>query len=123
MELITLEYIDVFDKNEKKSLEFSASLLKKPYSKSSLFVMRVDGKSMEPLIQDASLVVVDLSQKELVNDAIYIVNIHNKSWIKRAKIAQSEEFFISINQDFAHLVYRAEDVRLIGRALLAFSAL
>lgn len=123
MELITLEYVDLMGNNERKSLEFSESLLKVPYNKASLFVMRVDGKSMQPLIQDGALVIVDLSQKELKNDAIYIVSHENRSWIKRAKLTTNEAFFISINQDFSHLVYNASDVRIIGRVLLTFSAL
>jgi len=121
MSLISLEYTNIVD--EKKSLEFSESLLQKPYNKASLFVMQVDGKSMQTLIQDRALVVVDLSQKELIHDAIYIVHYQNRSWIKRAKIGENGAFFISINHDFAHLVYDAKSVRLIGRVLLTFSTL
>jgi len=121
MSLISLEYTDTM--GEKKSLKFSESLLQRAYNKASLFVMRVDGKSMQPLIQDRALVVVDLSQKELEDGAIYIVHCENRSWIKRAKIGENGAFFISINHDFAHLVYDAKSVRLIGRVLLTFSAL
>lgn len=121
MPTISLEYFDT--NNEKKLLEFSESLLNTPYKKESLFLMRVEGKSMQPLISDGTLVVVDLSQKELIHDAIYIVYYENRSWIKRAKVTPNGEFFISINQNFSHLIYESSTVRLIGRVLLTFSAL
>jgi len=66
LSLITLQYIDALESNnEKKVLEFSASLLKEPVNKDSLFVIKVDGKSMEPVIKDRTLVVADLSQREV----------------------------------------------------------
>lgn len=65
MARITLEYVDVLDgKNEKNILEFSTDLLKNPINEQSLFVSRVDGESMQPVIQDRALVVADLSQKK-----------------------------------------------------------
>ncbi|HQS67779.1 MAG TPA: S24 family peptidase, partial [Sulfuricurvum sp.] len=85
MPLITLEYVDILDAdNEKKVLKFSTSLLKEPVNKSSLFVIKVDGKSMQPVIKDRALVVADLSQKKLEDGGIYLVYYDNKMWIKQA---------------------------------------
>jgi phage repressor protein C with HTH and peptisase S24 domain len=41
----------------KKILKFSAYLLEEQVNLASLFVIKVDGKSMQPLIKDRSLVV------------------------------------------------------------------
>lgn len=92
MSLITLEYVDALESNnEKKVLEFSANLLKEPVNKGSLFVIKVDGKSMEPVIKDRTLVVGDLSQREV--------------------------------EEYSHLVYKEEDVRVVAKAVLSFNSL
>ena len=84
MSLINLEYIDVINGVEKKrTLEFSKDLITEPYKRESLFVIRVDGCSMEPLINDKNLVVADLSQTALKNNEIYLVYKDNKMWIKQ----------------------------------------
>lgn len=60
MENIVLTYLDVFDENKQKSLEFSKYLLEDEVNKDSLFVLRVDGESMQPVINHKALVVADL---------------------------------------------------------------
>lgn len=122
MPLITLEYVDTLDAdNEKKVLNFSTSLLKEPVNKSSLFVIQVDGKSMQPVIKDRTLVVADLSQKELQDGGIYLVYYDNKMWIKQAKEKLSGMTLVSINEEYSHLVYKAEDVRVVAKAVLSFN--
>ena len=121
MPLITLEYTDTLDAdNEKKVLEFSADLLKEPVNKDSLFVIKVDGKSMEPVIKDRSLVVADLSQREVVDADIYLIYHENSMWIKKAKIDSDEISFVSINKEYSHLVYKADEVRVVAKAVLFF---
>ena len=122
MPLITLEYVDTLDAdNEKKVLNFSTSLLKEPVNKSSLFVIKVDGKSMQPVIKDRTLVVADLSQKELEDGGIYLVYYDNKMWIKQAKEKLSEMTLVSINEAYSHLVYKEEEVRVVAKAVLSFN--
>lgn len=122
MSLITLDYVDVFDgKNEKKVLKFSEDLLKEPINRGSLFVIKVDGESMQPTIQDRSLVVADLSQKTVKDKGIYLVYYENKMWIKQAKQETDGMKFVSINKAFSHLVYNQTDVRVIAKAVLSFN--
>ena len=122
MPLISLEYVDTLDaNNEKKVLKFSTSLLKKPVNKSSLFVIRVDGKSMQPVILDRTLVVADLSQRKIKDGEIYLVYYDNKMWIKKAKKELHEMTFVSINIEYAHLVYRESEVRVVAKAVLSFN--
>jgi phage repressor protein C with HTH and peptisase S24 domain len=124
MNTIKLEYHQEIDgKVEKKELEFSKDLLKTPYNINSLFVIQVDGKSMQTLINDKALVVADLSQKEFENEAIFLVYKDERMWIKKAKIIDEKEYFISINPDFSHLVYKKEKTRVIAKALLTFTNL
>lgn len=124
MNTIKLEYHqEIAGKVEKKELEFSKDLLKTPYKLSSLFVSQVDGKSMQTLISDKALVVADLSQKEFENEAIFLVYKDDRMWIKKAKIIDEKEYFISINPDFSHLIYKKDETRIIAKALLTFTNL
>lgn len=124
MSTLKLEYhCEIQGKIEKRFLEFSKELLKEPYSVDSLFVIKVDGKSMEPRINDQALVVADLSQKEVVSEAIYLVYYENNMWIKQAKVKEGKTLFVSINPAFSHLVYKKEEVRVIAKALLTFTTL
>ncbi len=91
MENIVLTYIDIFDDNKEKTLEFSKYLLEDEVNKDSLFVLRVDGESMKPVINDKALVVVDLSKKQLLDGKIYIAYYENKLWIKKV-IFKMESF-------------------------------
>jgi phage repressor protein C with HTH and peptisase S24 domain len=121
---LKLEYhCEIQGKIEKQFLEFSKELLKEPYRIDSLFVIKVDGKSMEPKINDQALVVADLSQKEFEDGSIYLVFYENKMWIKQAKVEEGESLFVSINPVFSHLVYKKEEVRVIAKALLTFTTL
>ena len=126
MSIITLEYTDIFNNNDKKELKFSKELLQCSYNEGSLFVSYVNGKSMEPLIQDTSLVVSDLSNKTLVNDGIYLVYKEDAMWIKKAVVSSDENtapIFVSINPKYAHLVYKQKEVRVIAKTLLTFTNL
>lgn len=120
MENITLEYTDIFDGKKTKKLVFSKHLLKEGFKESSLLAILVDGKSMEPTIFDRSLVVADLSQKELMDEKIYLLYYEDKMWIKKYK--KEDDTFISINPKFSHLVYKNEEIHLVARVLLTFSS-
>ncbi|RYA22621.1 peptidase [Malaciobacter halophilus] len=123
MDILTLDYVDVFDEKKSKKLSFSKELLDENINESSLFVLRVDGKSMQPVINHKALVVADLSQKDIKNEKIYIVYYNNKMWIKKALIKENKTVFVSINKDYSHLVYDFEDVHVVAKVLLTFTKL
>lgn len=119
MNTIKLAYQDFFDENREKTLEFSTDLLEENIKISSLFALKVDGKSMQPVINHKALVVADLSQKSLIDESIYLVYYDNRMWIKQYK--SETETFVSINKDFSHLVYKKEEVHLVAKVLLTFT--
>lgn len=124
MSLISLDFSEIIDgKVENKKVEFSSFLLKKPYKLESLFVSKVDGQSMQPVINNGALVVADLSQNIYENEQIFLVFYENKMWIKKARITEGIEYFISINKEFSHLVYKKDEVRIIAKVLLTFTDL
>ncbi|UPT78443.1 S24 family peptidase [Sulfurovum sp. XGS-02] len=121
MDTIKLEYHQIIDENAvRKELEFQEDLLKLPYSRKSLFVSTVEGESMQPLIKDRSLVIADLSQKEFEDGAIFLIEKDQNMWIKKASYIEKKEFFVSINPDYSHLVYKREDCRILAKVLLHF---
>ena len=123
MSLICLEYKDFFDNNKEKKLEFSENLLLSSYNVKSLFALKVDGESMQPVINDKALIVSDLSQKNIENESIYVVYNAGKMWVKKAIIDKNLTTFISINKKFAHLIFNEKDTRVIGKVLLTFTNL
>lgn len=124
MSLISLEFSEIIDgKVKKRQIEFSSSLIKESYSLSSLFITKVDGQSMQPVILDEALVVADLSQNEYIENGIFLVYYEDRMWIKKAKDISDGKYFVSINPDYSHLVYKKEEVRVIAKVLLTFTNL
>lgn len=76
---------------------------------------------MQPVINDRAVIVADLSLKGFLNDKIYLVYHEEKMWVK--KYDNKNEIFVSINPDFAHLVYKKDDVHLVAQVLLTFTNL
>jgi len=120
-DIITLEYRDIFDNNKTKELVFSKHLLKSKYNEKSLFALLVDGKSMQPEINDRDVIVADLSEKELIDEGIYVLYYEEKMWIK--KYRSSVKKFVSINPDFSHLIYKKDEVYIVAKVLLTCSNL
>lgn len=75
---------------------------------------------MQPLIKDRSLVVADLSQKEFEDQAVFLIEKDQNMWIKQASEIEKEEFFVSINPYFSHLVYKKDECRIVAKVLLHF---
>ena len=125
MDLIELEYTNTLNNNAKETLCFSKQLLTQKYNENSLFVSCVNGQSMQPLIWHNALVVADLSNKVLENDAIYLIIKDEQMWIKQARKNTTNDTFTfeSINEEYAHLIYEQKDVHVVARVLLTFTNL
>ena len=124
MSIISLEYNEIIDtKIEKKQIEFSEYLIQEEYNLDSLFITKVDGQSMQPVINNKALVVADLSQTVFIDEKIFVVYKDDKMWIKKAQTKDDEKYFVSINKKFSHLVYKEEECRVIARVLLTFTNL
>lgn len=124
MSLISLEYSEIIDnKINKRQIEFSNLLLLDSYNIESLFITKVDGQSMQPVINDKALVVADLSQTVYIDKKIFLIYKDDKMWIKKAQEIKDEKYFVSINEKFSHLVYKENECRVIARVLLTFTNL
>lgn len=121
MSIINLEYTDVFDNNKVKSLTFSKHLISSDFKEESLFALLVDGKSMQAVINDKSVIVADLSNKKLEDGKIYLVYYKDKMWVK--KYSFKNKNFYSINPDFSHLIYKENEVHIVAKVLITFTNL
>lgn len=124
MDLIELEYADITNnKVEMKVLKFSKDLIKVPFEEDNLFVIKIEGKSMQPMINDNSLIVADLSKTTIIDRGIYIITEESNTWVKQAKVDNDNITFIPINQEFSDHVFKNENVRVIAGAVLTFTTL
>lgn len=76
---------------------------------------------MQPLIKDRAVIVMDLSQKKLIGEDIYVVHYESKMWVK--KFSSKDGTFVSINPDFTHLVYKKDEVNIVGKVIITFTNL
>lgn len=97
-------------------------LIRKGTFSQDCYLIEVAGNSMEPLIQDGALVIVDPHQIDYIANKIYVVKVGEEIFIKRIIIKEEAQVMIlkSINTDYDD-VYIAgkelENVKLLGRAI------
>lgn len=77
-------------------------------SRHNLIAMKVGGNSMEPLIPENSLVIVDLDGKEFVNRKIYAVRIDEGGGVstvavKRVSAFEKEKAFVMLSENTEYL--------------------
>jgi len=95
-------------------------------SVASLAAFRVGGPSMEPTIVDGSIVVVDLSQKEIKDGFVYMLDLDptgdGENSIKRLSWAEKDRLLMveSDNPAYKPKFYKAQDVNLHGRVVWAW---
>lgn len=100
---------------------FSRHLIKEDFKEASLFPLLVDGESMQPVINNKAVIVADLSQKEFIDACIYVLYHGSKMWVKKYELASKS--FVSINPKYSHLVYKEDEIHIIGRVLITFTNL
>lgn len=85
-------------------------------------LMRVSGNSMEPLIHDGDMVLIDFSQKDCRPGQIYAVSIGELVYLKRVDAAPGELILKSENPQFEPIRIRTGDadadrVQIIGKCI------
>ena len=92
------------------------------FARKGVYALKVRGNSMYPSIVDGSIVGVDVNQKELMHDKIYVFHIrHSGSVIKRVIILEGGDILLkSDNENFPSYVFKGEDrddLVVIGRVV------
>lgn len=82
-------------------------------------IIKVFGDSMNPLINDNSLIFVDTSIKEINDTYIYVLNINGEIYIKYVKKEKEYYYIKSINQDYEDI--KVKELVVIGKVTGVFN--
>jgi phage repressor protein C with HTH and peptisase S24 domain len=83
----------------------------------SLWALPVRGQSMEPMLFEDDLVVVDTSDKRLVSRELYAVVFDGDACVKQVIFRGGEWYLSSLNPDFAPVNIRSGRLDVIGRVV------
>jgi phage repressor protein C with HTH and peptisase S24 domain len=83
-----------------------------------LEAIHVDGESMEPTLQDGSIVFLDRSQTDIAKDGIFIAATTAGLFIKRIRQrADGMVELISDNQTYSPEVLAPDEVSIVGKVV------
>ena len=107
---------------QERSYSFRRNFLHRLGQPSQMVLMRVDGDSMEPELQDGDIVLLDQSQSAPRPGKIYAVGVEDMVYLKQIDKVPGKIILRSINPVYAPLEIEvteqlADTVRIIGRAV------
>ena len=110
---------DVFNDNY-EILSIDRTLMKNmAYTQNrEIEAINVDGDSMEPTLQDGSIVFIDRSQTNINRDGIYIATTTAGLFIKRIRLrADGMVELISDNKAYSPETMLPEEIQIVGRVI------
>lgn len=99
---------------------FRSDFLRRKGNVHEMVVMRVEGDSMCPSIEDGDVVLIDQSQKVLRPDSVYAVGVEDMIYLKRVNAIPGKVILTSDNPDYPSFEVDTNGdlsdlVRIIGR--------
>jgi phage repressor protein C with HTH and peptisase S24 domain len=82
-----------------------------------LLAIRVRGQSMEPMMFEDDVVVVNTADKQPVNREIYAVNFNGEALVKQLVRRNNAWFLHSVNPDFGPINVRSGQCSIVGRVV------
>jgi phage repressor protein C with HTH and peptisase S24 domain len=110
---------DVFNNNY-EILSIDRTLMKNmvPFEESQIEAINVDGDSMEPTLQDGSIVFIDRNQTNINKDGIYIATTTAGLFIKRIRLrVDGMVELISDNKAYSPETMLPEEIQIVGRVV------
>ncbi len=107
---------------EREQVPFRLDWLKKKGVPGKMVMFEVFGDSMEPLINQGDLVLVDSSNREVVDGKIYAVAVDDAVVLKRVERESDRITLFSENADYPPEILtkdRADSVRIVGKMIWA----
>ena len=90
----------------------------------SLFILRVQGSAMSPLVNEGDLVMIDTSKNKIEDGAAYIVSNGIEATLKQCfKTFSGNILLKSINPDFPSFETEETKINIIGKVVYRFSTL
>jgi phage repressor protein C with HTH and peptisase S24 domain len=90
------------------------------YDPEKLYVLRIDGESMEPTLYEDDVVIINTADKALADGAVFAFNYEGESVVKRLQRDAGDWWMTSDNQDkrkYGRKVCRGECCLIIGRVI------
>jgi len=89
-----------------------------PSNSKHMEAINVDGESMEPTLQDGSIVFIDRTKTNISKDGIYIASTTAGLFIKRIRQrADGMVELISDNKNYSPEIMLADEVQIVGRVV------
>jgi len=89
-----------------------------PSTNREIEAIRVEGESMEPTLQDGSIVLIDRMQRNINKDGIYVATTTAGLFIKRVRQrADGTVELISDNQTYSPEILLADEIQIVGRVI------
>jgi len=110
---------DVFNENY-EVLSIDRTIMDKiaPFSDKEIEAINVDGDSMEPTLQNGSIVFIDRTQTNINKDGIYIASTNAGLFIKRIRQrADGNVELISDNKAYSPEIMLPEEINIVGRVV------
>jgi len=82
-----------------------------------LIAIQVRGQSMEPLMFEDDVIVIDPTDKKLVNRELYALNFDGDCCVKQMVKRSGEWYLHSVNPDFGPVNARSGEFSVIGRVV------
>jgi len=89
-----------------------------PNFSKTIDAINVDGESMEPTLQDGSIVFIDREQRDINKDGIFVASTTAGLFIKRIRQrADGMVELISDNKAYGSEIITADEIEIIGRVI------
>ncbi len=108
-----------FDENY-ETLSIDRTIIEKmiPVGSKEIEAITVDGDSMEPTLQDGSIVFIDRSARNLKKDGIYVATTTAGLFIKRIRQrVDGRVELISDNQAYSSEILLPDEIQIVGRVV------
>lgn len=87
-------------------------------NKRNLFLIAIEGDSMEPTILDGDIVMIDKGRNEIRTGKIYAIGVSDTIMIKRLELLPNSQVkIISDNQTYSPYIIDGKELRIIGQVV------
>lgn len=111
----------VYDENSVKHLQISSAIINISTG-DNVCLINATGNSMQPVIDDRDLLLVDLTHKDFIDEGIYVVRLENTLLVKRLQKIPNGIVLISDNPQYAPITLNSDnfnenDAAIIGKVI------
>lgn len=111
----------VYDENSVKHLQISSAIINITTGH-NVCLINATGNSMQPVIDDRDLLLVDLTHKDFIDEGIYVVRLENTLLVKRLQKIPNGIVLISDNPQYSPITlnsnnFNENDAAIIGKVI------